>query len=880
MPVRASRVRTVVVAGDLTMDWNLAHSPAPEGGPVGWSTASHSRVSLQRGGAGLLADLASKVATAIQNPDEPIQILSCAEPEGTISPTDPRFYHSYAMWRRDADGKWRVGGYLGVDSTRLVDPCQGDAAYVSRAPADIVVIDDAALGFRSQPSHWPAALHAIDDSTWVVLKMASPVASGDLWQHLMKSHPERLIVVLTVDDLRQTDVQISRQLSWERTAQDVAWELVHNPHVNGLGRCAHAVVSFGTAGAILHSRENESARRCRLLFDSTAMEGQWERPGNGQMIGNTATLTSAIVRQLLLEPVDPDLVSAIRSGLGAMRHLYRIGYGSAEGTGDNFDVQFPLNEVVAAMHDQPAPLAEIDVQDPVRFLSGPQPGSSEESTPGLWTILSERHHDGLGPLSERIVIDGLDESLRDFPVGHIGHMTTVDRHEIESLRCIQSLMSEYCRHRQKRPLSIAVFGPPGSGKSFGVEQVANSVRPGEIRTLTFNLSQFDAPGELQGALHQVRDVGLSGKIPLVFWDEFDTPLDGQPLGWLRYFLAPMQDGAFQEGQITHPIGRCIFVFAGGTCPRLEEFGSDLTSEHERKTAKLPDFVSRLKGYLDVLGPNRQQGPHTHGDPHYIIRRAILLRSLIERSTPHLLTSVNGVQRLRIDPGVLRAFLQVSQFKHGIRSMESILAMSQLSGKASFQRSSLPAEHLLDLHVEGREFLALVQQISLTEDLAELLAEAAHDVWMDGKRRDGWTHGDTKCEQSKTHPWLQPYHQLPEAARAANRVTVRTIPQKLALAGYVMMPARSDEPALQFPGDDLERLAAFEHDLWMAGKLEAGYTPGPPTADDQRRHEYLVSWNEVPPHIQESDRDLVRGIPQILMRAGYAVVPLKQRTENR
>ncbi len=73
------------------------------------------------------------------------------------------------------------------------------------------------------------------------------------------------------------------------------------------------------------------------------------------------------------------------------------------------------------------------------------------------------------------------------------------------------------------------------------------------------------------AFHQVRDIGLSGKFPLVFWDEFDTSLAETPLGWLRYFLAPMQDGKFQEGQISHPIGRAIFVFAGGTSSSMAEF---------------------------------------------------------------------------------------------------------------------------------------------------------------------------------------------------------------------------------------------------------------------------------------------------------------------
>ena len=34
----------------------------------------------------------------------------------------------------------------------------------------------------------------------------------------------------------------------------------------------------------------------------------------------------------------------------------------------------------------------------------------------------------------------------------------------------------------------------------------------------------------------MRDEALRGKIPLVFWDEFDSSLEGMPLGWLRYFL--------------------------------------------------------------------------------------------------------------------------------------------------------------------------------------------------------------------------------------------------------------------------------------------------------------------------------------------------------
>jgi hypothetical protein len=455
------------------------------------------------------------------------------------------------------------------------------------------------------------------------------------------------------------------------------------------------------------------------------------------------------------------------------------------------------------------------------------------------------------------------------PPGSFGALQTVDRREIEALNSIQSLIGEYCGRPQTRPLSIAVFGPPGSGKSFGVEQVAKYVRPGQIEVKTFNLSQFTGPDDLLGAFHQVRDISLKGKLPLVFWDEFDTSLNASPLGWLRFFLSPMQDGSFQEGQITHPIGSCIFVFAGGTCHHLAGFGSAFDAE-SFKAVKGPDFVSRLKGYLNVLGPNRQISEQS-SDPYFIIRRAILLRSIFERNANWLIREERGCHRLMIDPGVLRAFLRVDDYRHGARSIESIIAMSSLTSRSSFERSSLPAQIQLDLHVNGLEFLSLVHEIELSGELLERLAAAAHAVFCQGKERDGWKFGDKKSEQEKTHPLLCPYAAIPEQFKESNRTTVRNIPQKLRKAGYVMIPSRSNEPAIEFPGDDLETLTMYEHELWMDGQLSAGVRLGNATPEDLKRNEYLLPWDKLPEGIKQIDRDLIRGIPTILAQAGFAVM---------
>lgn len=43
-------------------------------------------------------------------------------------------------------------------------------------------------------------------------------------------------------------------------------------------------------------------------------------------------------------------------------------------------------------------------------------------------------------------------------------------------------------------------------------------------------------------------------------------------------------------------------------------------------------------------------------------------------------------------------------------------------------------------------------------------EALHDSWCAHKRADGWTYGPVKDPDTKTHPCLVPYADLPEEQR--------------------------------------------------------------------------------------------------------------------
>jgi len=914
----------VVVTGDVTTDWNLARVPEPPGpervmGPRGTTHAS-----VGSGGAGLLSKLVAAVAADVQKHEStPIEVRTVGVPPDTSGPTDRRSHHSFAIWSefehpKDKNKKvWRIAEMLGLDPAPFDSSSAPEWASVVDDPAraDLVVLDDAGLGFRDNQRLWPQAISAPDSSPWIVLKMARQVADGNLWTHL-QSRLDRVIAVVRIDDLRLTEAQISRELSWERTAQDLMWELTFNREVRSLARCAHVIVSFSTAGALLLSRPPpgapSEAPRAKLIFDPLVMEDQWvaERPGG--MVGYTCCLTSAIARAVMLSPENPKLERAIQRGIEAMRVLHLDGYEVDNEAADPEAVwprlEFPFDRVVDELAKDAEPFAEAPVRDPTLTIT---PVGAAASEPRPWTILEEVYREGLEQVARRIVLEGPDDVIEKVPVGRFGKLLTVDRQEIEGFRSIRSLIWQYSRKvRPERPLSIAVFGRPGSGKSFGIKQMALSMLPDLIEVLTFNLSQFHDPSQILDALHQVRDRSLKGKLPLVFWDEFDATLGDKALGWLRHFLAPMQDGEFQDGQVTHHIGPAIFVFAGGTKHTMQEFRSQESDDFIDR--KGPDFVSRLKGFVNILGPDPVHDDPEQ-DPHYIIRRAILLRTML---APY--KRLFRDRELQIDSGVWRAFLRARRYEHGARSMESIIAMSLLDGRSRFERSCLPSEEQLALHVDPRDFLDLVRSLVIEGKLLEELAEAVHVQYCATELEKGAKWAEESADYLRSHPALKAYvkrdrdsgltltnlvafENLPDDIKEQNRDVARDIPNKLEAVGYEARQSREREGTIAFPSEVVELLAEKEHDRWMRLKLATRWSYGPKKDNDALLHPDLLAWSDLsqdelvehygaddasrigpgalPEKEKDKDRTLIEAVTSILAGYGYYVRKIEPPAEQ-
>jgi hypothetical protein len=430
----------------------------------------------------------------------------------------------------------------------------------------------------------------------------------------------------------------------------------------------------------------------------------------------------------------------IKRAIQDVQVLYREGYGTVKTAGKEKGPQWGFDYEPSSPADPDGEVTPDRLRlkySPRNLICKPDEDGSENSkligcanilqTP-RWSLLQEAAGTALYRLACKIAAHGLQKALnfqdhycdseltsdaikvkRQWgpiiaPVVRFDKLVSVEREEIENLRNIDAILRAYHGDpNPQRPLSLAVFGPPGSGKSTGVKSVATGVFGKDIHFLTCNLANFSDPRDLAVMLLQTAESidadkrTIKKKVPLLFVDEFDCSLGKEPLGWLRYFLALMEDGEYKHGeQLLHLPMKTILVFGGGTFQSFEDFAGQSAAYSPEKRleftrAKGPDFVSRLVGHINMIGINPRDG----NDKGYLIRRAIQLRYQLESSG-----LVGASKTAMVVPALLEAMLRVPQYKHGSRSLRIVLNTCV----GADGRTSLPTLPQLEMHVAAEQLI--------------------------------------------------------------------------------------------------------------------------------------------------------------------------------
>ncbi len=550
------------------------------------------------------------------------------------------------------------------------------------APSVIVIFDEGGP-FRKCEKSWPRSLSEAGEVPVLVVLTRLPTRDGELWTKIANCPAAMTVAVVVADDLRAAGARISKGLSWDRSVEDLN-RYLQSEGPDHLRRCQNLIVLFGLEAALLRQRDNRTGH---FYFDPALAEGDLRTVAGGQMIGLVPAFVAALVAQLQTGTV-AGLDNGIAAGLRSARRLQLENFGD-----DPARVDYPLLQIFDPVPEPDSIVSVSDVYD----ITATQ------------VKLSSRLRRLAMEIARDVVMDGIAVGLRETPHARFGNYVAVDRTEIEQLRSLKLLLENalHSSSPTRKPISLAAFGQLGSGKNFVMEELTRTVATDSRSHFSVDLSQFKNQTDLTSVFHHVRDQVQTGHVPIVFFENFDTDLDGKRLGWLPHFLRPMQDGVVlgKEGDMT--IGHAVFVFMANTEPSFNQFAAMNSRTEKTRSefvqAKGLDFISRLQGWFDVIGINRAETrPYDETLP---IRRAIILRQLLESGWPDLF---DADRRPRLDERILRAFLNAPLYRYGIRSLKTILENSLRSHSERFVPSMLPNWQTMELHVDAEAFSSLLR----------------------------------------------------------------------------------------------------------------------------------------------------------------------------
>lgn len=458
-------------------------------------------------------------------------------------------------------------------------------------PPDVLVIHDANRGFRDLDPAATVGLFAKAGTNskpqFIVLQMRGPLPAlrsdstsaekSKLWKYLSSSFLDRLIVVLKYSSLIQAGVNLNVAQSFERAAGEFLSSMRYFP-LSSLIQARHLMVQF-PQGVLHYDR-----RHLQVEMLNSPLQFPYD-DREGFVPARNMLLVAAIVQGLTTfrgdDPFDSMRGAVQRAILWAYFH-------DEQGLGlwdSDISTAIAVHRWVEGLFKRAKQFEDVLQKElfsapatPVSlapFLNNPIPNMEwpfgridvpiEEPCHKHWSRL-----DGLAQeyqtldrdstsamVGHCIVEKGLNAVIREWlerkfesnraagapwgayyllsspcPYLRLGGMMAADRSELDAYLGIYGLIRRYLRDRKwRQPLSLAVFGPPGSGKSFAVREImkaANQSRGENVRE--FNIAQFLTVQDLSLVFHKAQDLAVGATVPLVLLDEFDSRYEGQEFG--------------------------------------------------------------------------------------------------------------------------------------------------------------------------------------------------------------------------------------------------------------------------------------------------------------------------------------------------------------
>jgi len=190
-------------------------------------------------------------------------------------------------------------------------------------------------------------------------------------------------------------------------------------------------------------------------------------------------------------------------------------------------------------------------------------------------------------------------------------------------------------------------------------------------------------------------------------------------------------------------------------------------------------------------------------------------------------------------------------------VEAIIDMSSTAGRRRFNQSALPPAGQLELHVDSKILLELLQLGPKLEEMAE----EAHEEY----RRSGQANEYTDVD----------WEVLDDDFKESNRRQVLDIPVKLQQIGIGLVRSAEATNFAGFEDSEVEFLAPIEHMRWYHERLLAGWRYADIKEKDVARklHPLLIPWDKLSEEKKELDRIAVRHIPKLLAIGGLKLVRL-------